>query len=193
MKDAALCSSQTVNSYPAIRVFEGEDYARYRGKLKAPPYAAYRASSMGTPLTHRCRLTRYVLKRVLGSVADADATKLDVLMNLDIPLMLLVRGLDELGNSLGEFSSVSQKLSDKFFLAATEEATLRDEVTRRPPHIKVFNAQDEAAHVYKGEIKEDSILQFAERIGSPLVGKLDLTSLGAYMKVHACFMLPKSS
>ncbi|KAH8703563.1 thioredoxin-like domain-containing protein [Talaromyces proteolyticus] len=166
-KDPKFCASMEVFSFPTIRIFDHQEWTRYRGRQKA--------SSIVTK----------VLKQVLNSIVQLDEHQFDVMKSLDLPLMVLTRHKGEEFSYQLIDSLAQQELSANFFLGEIGfDSPLLADVTKSvtPPFITVFNSRDETTPTYDGTFDMESLLEFLNKVSSPLITELRLDNLVGFME-----------
>jgi protein disulfide-isomerase A1 len=129
------------------------------------------------------RIVSHVLKRVLDPIIELDEQRFSVMKTLDLPLLVLTRTRDD-GLSFNVMSSLArQELSDRFVVGVMTDSPFAgiDETT--PPFVTVFNVLDETIPTYQGPFERTAVLAFANKVSSPLIRQLDLSSLVSSMKV----------
>ena len=130
------------------------------------------------------RVVSHVLKRVLDPVVELDTQLFGVLKSLDMPLMVLTHSRDD-EMSFNVMSTLARKeLSSRFFVGVMADPPFVNTVeTTTPPFVTVFNVLDETVPTYHGPFERTAILDFANKVSSPLVRQFDLSGLVSLMKV----------
>ncbi len=111
-----------------------------------------------------------------------DATNFAVMKSLDLPLLLSVISTTDT-SSADAFASAGQLLSTKFVFGISHDPSLVVGESAKPPFLTVFNKWDETRPVYRGPFETAKLLDFAQKVSSPLIERLDLPNLAKYMKV----------
>ena len=124
-----------------------------------------------------------VLKIILPPVSQANRQIFDTLKSLDIPLLLLTESGDDTSRSSTVIAQVAEKLHGKFFVITTHDLTFSEEEGTQPPFIVVLNSRDEARPVYQGKLEAGPILEFAKKVSTPVIGRLDLKAYLSYIQV----------
>jgi len=125
----------------------------------------------------------HVLKRVLDPIIELDEQLFGALKALDLPLLVLTRTQDD-DLSFNLMSSLArQELSGRFFVGVMTDSPFADTVGTTPPFVTVFNVLDETIPTYHGPFERTAVLEFANKVSSPLVRPFDLSGLVSFMKV----------
>ena len=102
---------------------------------------------------------------------------------LDLPLLVLTYGPED-GSSFNVLKSLAElELSGRFFVAAMADPPFNDAAEITPPFVTVFNVLDETIPTYHGPFERHAVLEFANKVSSPLIRQFDLSSLVSFMKV----------
>jgi len=129
------------------------------------------------------RLASHVLKRVLDPIIELDEQMFGSMKALDLPLLVLRRTRDD-DFSFNVMSSLArQELSGRFFVGVMTDSPSADTIGTTPPFVTVFNALDETIPTYHGPFERAAVLEFANKVSSPLVRQMDLSGLVSFMKV----------
>ena len=130
------------------------------------------------------RVVSHILKRVLDPIIELDEQLFGALKALDLPLLVLTRTQDD-DLSFNLMSSLArQELSGRFFVGVMTESSFVNTVgTTTPPFVTVFNVLDETIPTYHGPFERTAVLEFANKVSSPLVRPFDLSGLVSFMKV----------
>jgi len=125
----------------------------------------------------------HVLKRVLDPIIELDEQLFGAMKALDLPLLVLTRTQDD-DLSFNVMSSLArQELSGRFFVGVMTDSPFADTVGATPPFVTVFNILDESIPTYHGPFERTAVLEFANKVSSPLVRQFDLSGLVSFMKV----------
>jgi protein disulfide-isomerase A1 len=129
------------------------------------------------------RVVSHVLKRVLDPIVELDEQRFGAMKALDLPLLVLTRTRDD-GLSFDVMSSLArQELSGRFFVGVMTDLPFAGTVGTTPPFVTVFNVLDETIPTYQGPFERTAVLEFANKVSSPLIRQFDLSSLVSFMKV----------
>ena len=129
------------------------------------------------------RVVSHVLKRVLDPIVELDEQRFSVMKTLDLPLLVLTRTRDD-GLSFNIMSSLArQELSGRFFVGVMTDSPFVGTVGATPPFVTVFNVLDETIPTYQGPFERTAVLEFANKVSSPLIRQCDLSSLVSFKKV----------
>lgn len=129
------------------------------------------------------RVVSHVLKRVLDPIVELDERLFGAMKTLDLPLLVLTRTRDD-DLSFNVMSSLAQQeLSDRFFVGVITDSPFAGTVGTTPPFVTVFNVLDETIPTYQGPFERTAVLEFANKVSSPLVRRVDASSLVSFMKV----------
>ncbi|CRG91311.1 prolyl 4-hydroxylase, beta polypeptide [Talaromyces islandicus] len=166
-KEERFCSSLEVLSFPTIRIFNQRKWTRYRGRQKAQP------------------IVSHVLKQVMDPVIKLDEQNFSVMKNLDRPLMVLAHREDD-DASLDLMNSLAQQeLSNLAFVGeiGVDSPLITGLATdRKPPFITVVSALDETTPVYDGPFEKDQLLEFSNKVSSPLIRPLQIDNIIEFMQ-----------
>jgi protein disulfide-isomerase A1 len=125
----------------------------------------------------------HMLKQVLEPIFEVDEQRFHTVKALDLPLLMLTRDPDDEPSFEVLRSLARKELSDRFLVGVTSDATLAGVAGTTPPFLAVFNVLDETIPKYEGPIERNAVLEFANKVSSPLIRQLDLAGLAAFMKV----------
>jgi protein disulfide-isomerase A1 len=129
------------------------------------------------------RVVSHVLKRVLDPIVELDEQRFGAMKALDLPLLVLTRTRDD-DLSFNVMSSLArQELSGRFFVGVMTDSPFAETVGTTPPFITAFNGLDETIPTYQGPFERTAVLEFANKVSSPLIRQCDLSSLVSFMKV----------
>src|SRR6266480_4049290 len=129
------------------------------------------------------RLVSHVLKRVLDPIIELDEQRFHAMKTLDLPLLVLTRTRDD-SLSFNIMSSLArQELSDRFFVGVMTDSPFAGTVGATPPFVTIFNVLDETTPTYQGPFERTAVLEFANKVSSPLIRQSDLSSLVSFKKV----------
>ena len=129
------------------------------------------------------RIVSHVLKRVLDPIVELDEQRFGAMKTLDLPLLVLTRTRDD-DLSFNVMSSLArQELSGRFFVGVMTDSPFAGTVGTTPPFVTVFNMLDETIPTYQGPFERTAVLEFANKVSSPLIRQCDLSSLVSFMKV----------
>jgi protein disulfide-isomerase A1 len=126
----------------------------------------------------------HVLKRVLDPIVELDEQRFGAMKSLDLPLLVLTRTWDD-DLSFSVMSSLARhELSGRFFVGVMTDSPFAGIGGTTPPFITVFNVLDETIPTYQGPFERASVLEFANKVASPLIRQFDLSGLVSFMKVR---------
>jgi hypothetical protein len=102
---------------------------------------------------------------------------------LDLPLLVLTRTRDD-DLSFNVMSSLArQELSGRFFVGVMTDSPFAETAGTTLPFVAAFNGLDETIPTYQGPFERTAVLEFANKVSSPLIRQCDLSSLVSFMKV----------
>lgn len=129
------------------------------------------------------RVVSHVLKRVLDPIVELDEQRFGAMKTLDLPLLVLTYTRDD-DLSFNVMSSLArQELSGHFFVGVMTDPPFAGTAGAMPPFVAVFNVLDETIPTYQGPFERTAVLEFANKVSSPLIRQFDLSSLVSSMKV----------
>jgi hypothetical protein len=121
----------------------------------------------------------------LDPVIELDEQRLNIMKALDIPLLVLTCARDDESSLKIIRSLAQQELSSRFFVGLMTDSSFAGAIETAAPFLTVFNALDQAIPMYDGPFATDKVLEFANKVSSPLIRQFDTSSLAMFMKVGA--------
>ncbi|CRL20599.1 DnaJ homolog, subfamily C [Penicillium camemberti] len=156
-----ICRELDIISYPALRIVSNGSISRYRG-----------------PRDSKSIVSR-LIKELNPLVWPLEAGYLEDIKSLSIPALVIhVEGNDHLTRQL--IHTIAPDFRGSVVMGIISHSIPDEPSERDLPFVDVYHPMDEVTRTFDNPVEQKTLVDFAQTVGQPVVGRFDPTTSEAY-------------
>src|ERR1700753_1532419 len=126
-----------------------------------------------------------MIRETFPEVVSVNDSNFDEITTLDLPALIAFASPEDT-EFLNAFRSVAAATKENIVCGVSTDSSLSGVADFKSPFLVAYSTLDEAKPALYGEMSMSKMLNFAEAVTDPVIGRLDLASFAQHRDVRIC-------